>query len=103
MLNKPDEKRLETAAARVAAPSQPRPMTKTFADARADLEFLRPSQVAELLRISRVSVYRLIERGCVPVYRIFRCVRFKREDILDFLERNRAEAWQFVRYGGETD
>lgn len=78
-------------------------MTNTLASPRETLEFLGVREVADLLRISRLSVYRLIESGRVPVYRILRCLRFKHTDIMEFLARNRTDAWRNDQYGSSQD
>lgn len=78
-------------------------MTTALTDRREALEFLGPRQVAELLGVSRLSVYRLGERGFLPVYRILRCLRFKRADIIEFLARNRTGAWRDESYGRPQD
>lgn len=74
-------------------------MTETLASPRAASEFLSVRQVAELLSVSRLSVYRLIEQGLVPGYRILRCVRFKRADLQSYLTKQRTAAWRDELYG----
>lgn len=53
------------------------------------LEFLSLSEVADLLRVSRITVYRMVAKRIVSVYRIGRRMRFRKEDILSYVERNR--------------
>jgi len=67
------------------------------------LEFLGVREVATLLHISRLSVYRLIEQGLIPFYRILRCVRFKRSDIVNFLAKRCTPAWRDDLYGSKKD
>jgi excisionase family DNA binding protein len=57
----------------------------------ADLEFLNLKEVAAILRIAPISVYRLIARKSLPVYRTCRKILFKKQDVLKYLERNRRE------------
>ncbi|MBP9864611.1 helix-turn-helix domain-containing protein [Patescibacteria group bacterium] len=45
--------------------------------------------LAEMLGISRMTVYRLIERRALPVYRVCRRIRFKLEDVQNFVESQR--------------
>ena len=49
-------------------------------------EYLTVPEVAELLRISKSAVYRLVERRVVRFYKIPSGLRFKRVDLDDFLE-----------------
>ncbi len=45
--------------------------------------------LAEMLGVSRMTVYRLIERRALPVYRVCRRIRFKLEDVQAFVENQR--------------
>lgn len=42
-------------------------------------------QVATFLNVSRLTVYRLIERGLLPVYKIARRLRFRPNDVEAYL------------------
>jgi excisionase family DNA binding protein len=42
-----------------------------------------------MLGVSRMTVYRLIERRALPVYRVCRRIRFKLEDVQTFVESQR--------------
>lgn len=102
MMNISDPVRDPSASA-PAAHSQPQHMPKHLLSPREEAEFLDPKGVAALLGISRLSVYRLIERRLVPSYRIFRCVRFRREDILAFVARQRTPVVSTPPYGCSQD
>ena len=78
-------------------------MHENIARPRDGSEFFGVRQVAELLSVSRLSVYRLVEQGLVPVYRILRCVRFKRSDIVNFLAKRRTPAWRDDPYARQED
>lgn len=54
-----------------------------------DLDFLNVHEVAQVLRCAPISVYRLIARRALPVYRACRKILFKRTDVLDYLERSK--------------
>lgn len=56
----------------------------------AELEFLNLKEVAAVLRIAPISVYRIIARRALPVYRTCRKILFKKKDVLDYLERSRS-------------
>lgn len=51
-------------------------------------EFLTTEQLAELLNLSKTSIYRLIGRRLIPFYKLGHNVRFKRSDVLEYLEKN---------------
>jgi excisionase family DNA binding protein len=52
---------------------------------------LTPDEVAELLRVSKTSVYRLVERRAIRFYRVCGLLRFEREDVHAFLGAGRVE------------
>jgi len=51
-------------------------------------EFLTTDQLAELLSLSKTSIYRLISRRLIPFYKLGHNVRFKRSDVLEYLDKN---------------
>lgn len=48
-------------------------------------QLLTPSEVADLLQLSKATIYRLAESGDLPAIRIGRAVRFRREAIEQLL------------------
>lgn len=52
---------------------------------------LTPDEVAELLRVSKTSVYRLVERRIIRFYRVCGLLRFDREDVHAFIGDGRVE------------
>jgi excisionase family DNA binding protein len=62
-------------------------MTYTFEDEDADLRPLLVSvkQAAALLGVSRTMIYELTYRGEIHPLRIGRCVRFRRQELEDFV------------------
>jgi excisionase family DNA binding protein len=54
-------------------------------------DLLTPDEVAELLRVSKTSVYRLVERRAIRFYRVCGLLRFAREDIHAYLGAGRVE------------
>ena len=52
---------------------------------------LTVNEVAGLLRVSKTSVYRLVERRLIPFYRLPGSLRFTEEDVQAFLRRKRVE------------
>lgn len=52
-------------------------------------EFLDLTEVAKILHVSRITIYRLIARQAMAVYRIGRRMRFQKNDVLEYLASNR--------------
>ncbi len=52
------------------------------------IEFLNTNDLAELLKISKTSVYRLISRRLIPFYKIGHNIRFEKSDVLKFIQQN---------------
>lgn len=52
------------------------------------IEFLSTEQLALFLGLSKTSVYRLMSQRRIPFYKLGHNVRFKRADVLEYLERN---------------
>jgi excisionase family DNA binding protein len=63
----------------------------------ADFDFLNVTEVSRVLRCAPISVYRLIARRALPVYRACRKILFKRADVLDYLERSRSDTTPYGR------
>lgn len=59
--------------------------------ASAPQEMLLPDEVAEILRISKASVYRLVERRDIRFCRVCGLLRFRRSDVEQFLRAGSVE------------
>ena len=59
-----------------------------FTEAR----LLTVNEVADLLRVSRMTVYRLIKNGEMPALRVGRNYRLREEDIHNYLTERYTEA-----------
>ncbi len=53
-------------------------------------QLLRATDVAKILQCSTVNIYNLAKRGDLPSVVFGSCVRFKREDMEEFIARNRS-------------
>ena len=58
-------------------------------DCSGVLSLLTIEEVAEFLRVSKTSVYRLVERRELPFCRVGRSLRFSRKDLRAYLEARR--------------
>ena len=52
------------------------------------IEFLTTEQLAGYLNISKTSIYRLIGNRLIPFYKLGHNIRFKKADVLEYLEQN---------------
>ena len=52
---------------------------------------LTPDEVAEVLRVSKTSVYRLVERREIRFHRVCGLLRFDRSDVARFLSTGSVE------------
>ena len=52
-------------------------------------EFYTVKELAELLRVTEMTIYRLVKRGEIAAHHIGRVMRFRRVDIEAFLEKHR--------------
>ena len=62
-------------------------------------ELLTPDELAQMLKISKAGVYRLIDKRLIRFHKVMGSIRFERGDILSFLENNRVEVVGLHRYG----
>jgi len=53
---------------------------------------LTVSEVAEVLRVSRMSIYRMIKQGEMPAFRVGRGYRLRQEDVHRYLKERFTEA-----------
>ncbi len=56
------------------------------------ISLLRPDEVAKALGITVDTVYKWCGRGLLPHYRLEKCIRFKLEDVQEFLTQRRIES-----------
>jgi excisionase family DNA binding protein len=64
-------------------------------------EFYTVSQLAELLQLTEMTIYRMISRGELPCYVIGRAKRFRSRDLENFLESCRMPAGRATKSSGE--
>jgi excisionase family DNA binding protein len=57
-------------------------------------EFYTVSQLADLLQLTEMTIYRMVNRGDLPCYAIGRVKRFRHNDIEQFLESRRVPVTQ---------
>jgi len=67
-----------------------RPQTKD----ESQPEFYTVGQLAELLQLTPMTIYRMVRRGELACHAIGRIKRFRRDDVETFLENSRQPATQ---------
>ncbi len=53
--------------------------------------FLSPKDLKELLGISIPSIYRLIDNRKLPAFKIGKSLRFYKEDVIEFIQKQRID------------
>ena len=56
-----------------------------------DKEFLNINEVSEYLGLKKSTLYFYVENGDIPHYRIGRLIRFKKQEVNQWMEGNRKE------------
>ncbi|MTI83806.1 MAG: helix-turn-helix domain-containing protein [Firmicutes bacterium] len=54
-----------------------------------DNEIMTIGQVAKYLQISEITTYRLVQDGKIPAFKVGRGWRIKREDLNQFIEKQK--------------
>lgn len=68
------------------------------------IEWLSTQEAAERLGVSTRTLYRLIDSGELPAYKIGRVIRLQRAEVDDFITRSRLEPGQLRHlYPGGTE
>ena len=78
-------------------------MTDTIATSAPSAMFWTREDVAKALQISKPTVYRMVERGEITVYRVCRRLRFLRDDVLAYVAKRRTPARDQHPYAGPKD
>ncbi len=68
--------------------NRPTVVREPFTEAR----LLTVNEVAELLRVSRMTVYRLIKEGAMSAFRVGRSYRLREEDVHSYLNERYTQA-----------
>jgi excisionase family DNA binding protein len=76
----------------VDEPSQSKNMNDTAALATDPaLDLLDIKAAARLLHVAPISMYRLVEKRAIRFYRVCRRLLFKRQDLVEFVERGKTD------------
>lgn len=54
-------------------------------------KLLTIDEVAEMFRVSKATVYRMIESRLIPFYKISRAIRFSEDEMIAYLESQRVK------------
>jgi len=56
------------------------------------LALFTPSEAASMLRLSKASIYRLVETRRLPFYRVSGSLRFSKKDLDEYVSQGRVES-----------
>lgn len=62
-------------------------MTHSHAD-MSDVKFLTIAEVAAMMRVSKMTVYRLVHGGTLPAVRVGRSFRVTEEDVNEYIRKS---------------
>jgi excisionase family DNA binding protein len=80
-------------AADQAGPRDPGVLsTAAAAEPLGELKFLTVAEVASLMRVSKMTVYRLVNAATLPAVRVGRSVRVPEQAVHDYLQHAYVEA-----------
>ncbi len=69
---------------------QPSPFSE--AKEMKDYEFLTPDELAAFMKLSKSTVYRLVESRVLPFYRLGGSLRFRKQDVIAYIESKKTQA-----------
>jgi excisionase family DNA binding protein len=55
-------------------------------------DIMTVQEVAEFLKLSKITVYKLVKKGAIPGFRVGNSWRFRREDIVEIVSQQMAGA-----------
>ncbi len=55
-------------------------------------EFYTVGQLADLLQLNQMTIYRMVKTGQLPYHQIGRMMRFRHDDVEGFLKKHRVPA-----------
>lgn len=58
----------------------------------SNIKLFTTDDLAKILNVSKVTIYRLVETRKIPFYKIKGSIRFAEKDIHDYLATNRIES-----------
>lgn len=64
----------------------------TDAERLGELRFLTVAEVASVMRVSKMTVYRLVNAGTLPAVRVGRSVRVPEQTVHNYLQHSFVEA-----------
>lgn len=64
-----------------------------MSDSKENSKIMTVSEVAEYLRISEVTTYKLVQSGSIPGFKIGRSWRVKLDDLLEYIDKKKGERY----------
>ncbi len=57
-----------------------------------DYDFMTVDELAAFMKVSKTTVYRIVESHIMPVYRLGGSLRFRKQDIIAYIESQKTDA-----------
>lgn len=73
----------------VAVNVEPRKKNMSAIASAADMDLLKIDEVADFLRVSKISIYRLVAKQLLPVHRICHKLLFSKRDLISYVEKSK--------------
>ncbi|MFT4010625.1 MAG: helix-turn-helix domain-containing protein [Nocardioidaceae bacterium] len=67
-------------------------MAEGSSEERSEQQYLTVAEVAAMVRVSKMTVYRMVHSGALPAIRVGRSFRVHQEDVEDFMRDSFFEA-----------
>ena len=64
------------------------PSSRDRSESLPDPKFLTIAEVATMMRVSKMTVYRLVHNGDLPAHRVGRSFRVTEEDVNEYLRKS---------------
>jgi excisionase family DNA binding protein len=82
-----EEESPHSESAQSTSPQSPSPQSAPSTDPLSDVRFLTVAEVAAAMRVSKMTVYRLVHAGDLPAVRVGRSFRVPEQAMHDYLRR----------------
>ena len=64
------------------------PSTGSLGSGDSEIKFRTVAEVAAMMRVSKMTVYRMLHNGEIPALRVGRSFRVREEDVNEYLRRS---------------
>ena len=65
--------------------------------AKNDSQILTVEEVAEFLKLSKITIYKLVKKGVLPGFRVGNSWRFRKDKIIDIISSDKLKTGEDVK------